>query len=193
MFTGLIEATGRVAALERLPAVGRLVLEAPSFAGEIKEGESIAVNGCCLTATRRDGGGLTFDLLEETLARTNLGTLAQGAVVNLERALSAGGRLGGHFVQGHVDCTGEVVSTGGAGGEVEVKFPEAFGKYVAFKGSVAVNGISLTVAEVRERSFVVCIIPHTKEHTNLGSARAGDVVNLEFDILAKYVERILKA
>jgi riboflavin synthase len=191
MFTGLIEETGCVAALEQSPGGRRLVLEIPRIAGEIREGDSLAVNGCCLTAIPQGGSRVAFYLLEETLARTNLGLLAPGAVVNLERALAAGGRLGGHFVQGHVDCTSEVLSIG-ADDRFEVALPGAFSQYVAFKGSIAVNGISLTVAELLERSFVVFIIPHTREHTNLGSAKPGDLMNLEFDILAKYVERILE-
>jgi riboflavin synthase len=194
MFTGLIEETGRVVSMEKLAGGWRLVVEAPGIGGEIRDGDSISVNGCCLTAVGRSGVQVGFDLLEETLARTNLGLLAPGSVVNLERALAANGRLGGHFVQGHVDCTSEVVSVGqsGADDRLELALPEAFSQYIVFKGSIAVDGISLTVAELLDRSFVLCIIPHTKTHTKLGSVRTGDLMNLEFDILAKYVERVLK-
>jgi len=194
MFTGLIEETGRVVSLEKLPGGYRLLLEAARIGPGIGEGDSLSVNGCCLTAIQRNGPLIGFDLLEETLARTNLGFLTPGSIVNLERALSANQRLGGHFVQGHIDCVGEVLSLrqSGADHRLELALPDGFGQYIAFKGSVAVNGISLTVAELLERSFVLCIIPHTMAHTNLGSARTGDGMNLEFDILAKYVERLLK-
>ena len=194
MFTGLIEETGRVVSLEKLPGGYRLVVEAPRIGGEIRDGDSLSVNGCCLTAVQRNGCLVGFDLLEETLARTNLGLLTPGSVVNLERALSANQRLGGHFVQGHIDCVGEVLSLRQSGGDrrLELALPDGFEQYVAFKGSIAVNGISLTVAELLERSFALCIIPHTWAHTNLGAVRTGDRMNLEFDILAKYVERVLK-
>ncbi len=185
MFTGLIEETGSVASAGK-----RLVLEAPRIGPGTREGDSVAVNGCCLTVIECNGSMLGFDLLEETLARTNLGRLKQGGIVNLERALGADGRMGGHFVQGHIDCVTEALSFG-TDHRLEVALPEAFARYVAFKGSVALDGISLTVAELLERSFVVCIIPHTLAHTNLASLRAGDAMNLECDILAKYVERAM--
>ena len=168
-------------------------IAAPRLAEKIQIGDSVAVNGCCLTLTARRGDQLAFDLLEETIARTNLKTLRRDDRVNLERALAADGRLGGHFVQGHIDCAARILALAetGADWRLEVELPAAFAHYVACKGSIAVNGVSLTVAEVSPQSFTVWIIPHTRTETNLGTARAGDLVNLEFDLLAKYLERML--
>jgi len=193
MFTGLVEETGELLGLERSAAHARLMLRAPIVSSDVRLGDSIAVNGCCLTVTEQDSENLTFDLLAETLARTNLGQLANGAPVNLERALSARARLGGHFVQGHIDTTSSVLAFEQvkADHRLEIALPGEFAAYVAFKGSIAIDGISLTVAEVREASFVVWIIPHTLAVTNLQTKKAGDLVNLEFDLLAKYVERIV--
>jgi len=193
MFTGLVEETGTLLAVEQSADGARLTVRAPLAASDAKLGDSIAVNGCCLTVTVRDGDALSFDLLAETLARTNLGGLAPGAVVNIERALAAHARLGGHFVQGHIDTTAEVLAfePSGADHRLEIALPADVARYVAFKGSIAIDGISLTVAEVRAESFVVWIIPHTIAMTNLRARKAGDLVNLEFDLLAKYVERIL--
>ena len=193
MFTGLVEETGELLALERSSAGARLTLRAPLVSTDARLGDSIAVNGCCLTVTARGGDALTFDLLAETLARTNLGALAAGAPVNLERALAAHSRLGGHFVQGHIDTASRVLGFEkvNADHRLEIGLPAEFAGYVAFKGSIAIDGISLTVAEVREASFAVWIIPHTLAMTNLRAKRAGEFVNLEFDLLAKYVERLL--
>ncbi len=194
MFTGLVEETGTLLAHDRSAAGARLTLRAPLVASDAKLGDSIAVNGCCLTVTAQEGDTLAFDLLAETLARTNLGALAPGAPVNLERALAAHARLGGHFVQGHVDTTSEVrrFEQVGADYRLEIALPAEFAHYVAFKGSIAIDGISLTVAEVQGADhFVVWIIPHTLAVTNLQAKKAGERVNLEFDLLAKYVERIL--
>jgi riboflavin synthase len=195
MFTGLVEETGAVEAFHRREGASRLVLRAEALAPECVEGESIAVNGCCLTvATPPAGGRLEFDLLEETLRRTNLGRTETGSLVNLERALPANGRLGGHFVQGHVDCVAAVREWKAVGLDhrLEIELPREFARYVVEKGSIAVDGISLTVAELKEETFAVWIIPHTLERTNLRAGKAGGYVNLEFDMLAKYVERILK-
>lgn len=193
MFTGLVEETGELLALERSPNGARLTLRAPLVTGDVHLGDSVAVNGCCLTVTAHEGETLAFDLLEETLARTNLGALSPGAPVNLERALAAHARLGGHFVQGHVDTTSRALAFEQVKADyrLEIALPQEFARYVAFKGSIAIDGISLTVAEVREASFVVWIIPHTLAVTNLRAKKAGDLVNLEFDLLAKYVERIV--
>jgi riboflavin synthase len=193
MFTGLVEETGELIALDHLPAGARLTIRASLITEDVRLGDSVAVNGCCLTVTARDGETLFFDLLRETLDRTNLGHLAPGAAVNLERALAAHARLGGHFVQGHIDTTSTVLAWEKVNSDhrMEVALPGEFARYVAFKGSIAIDGISLTVAEVREASFVVWIIPHTLAATNLRGKNAGEVVNLEFDLLAKYVERIL--
>jgi len=194
MFTGLVEETGAVEAFHRREGASRLVLRAGALAAACAEGESVAVNGCCLTvAAPTAEGRLEFDLLEETLRRTNLGTLEPGTPVNLERALPANGRLGGHFVQGHVDCVAAVLAWEPVGLDyrLEVELPGEFARYVVEKGSIAVDGISLTVAELKEKSFAIWIIPHTREVTNLRAGQAGKAVNLEFDMLAKYVERIL--
>lgn len=194
MFTGLIEEMGEVVTLTRNERGARLVIAAPVITQDLKTGDSVAVNGCCLTAVEQQRERVTFDLLEETLQRTNLGALKPGTLVNLERALAAGGRMGGHFVQGHVDCTASVHAFEPVGSDhrLEIELPREFAQYVVFKGSIAINGISLTVADTREQSFVVWIIPHTLAMTNLRQTKPGDAVNLEFDLLAKYVERILQ-
>jgi riboflavin synthase len=207
MFTGLIEEVGEISAVrasdsgtQLRPQVvasmrkgSVLQIAASGIAKKVRRGDSIAVNGCCLTLTSRRGNRLTFDLLEETIACTNLKNLRRSDPVNLERALPAEGRLGGHFVQGHIDCVSPIVAFDkkGADFRLEVELQAEFAQYVARKGSIALNGISLTVAEVLPKSFVACIIPYTKRHTNLDRAQAGDLVNVEFDILAKYVERLL--
>jgi riboflavin synthase len=194
MFTGLIEEVGTVAAVRTTAGSTQLQIAAPHMAKGSKTGDSIAVNGCCLTLKSGRAGNLTFDLLEETIGRTNLKHLRPRNRVNLERALSAKGRLGGHFVQGHVDCASAITAFDrkGADWRLEIELPAEFRHYIAGKGSVAVNGISLTVAEILTNRFVVWIIPYTKRHTNLDSAQAGDLANIEFDILAKYVERMLQ-
>lgn len=193
MFTGLIEEVGSAIALQADGDSRQLQIAATGIAGKIQIGDSVAVNGCCLTAASRGDGELTFDLLEETLERTNLKTLRPGSQVNLERALAADGRLGGHFVQGHVDCAARILALdeNGADLRMEVELPPEFAHYVAYKGSIAVNGISLTVAEASQKSFAVWIVPHTRAQTNLATARRDDVVNLEFDLIAKYLERML--
>ncbi len=193
MFTGLVEEIGTVRWIRATERGTQLQIAAPGMAAELRKGDSVAVNGCCLTVTRRRHDQLTFDLLEETLDRTNLRTLRPDGAVNLERALAADGRIGGHFVQGHVDCAARVLSFDqqGADHRLEVELPGDFAHYVICKGSVALNGVSLTVAEVLPESFAVWIIPHTRRQTNLQSTTAGDLLNVEFDLLAKYVERML--
>jgi riboflavin synthase len=193
MFTGLIEEVGTVVAVRACDQGTELQIAAPGTAKQVNPGESVAVNGCCLTLTSCLSDLLTFDLLEETIARTNLHDLRQDSPVNLERALRADGRVGGHFVQGHVDCVAGIVDFAAKGADfrLEIELPENSRHYVAPKGSIAVNGISLTVADVRPTSFVVWIIPYTKHHTNVDRATIGDLVNLEFDVLAKYVERMV--
>ena len=192
MFTGLIEAVGTVNALEpRGDEAARLMLDAP-FARELALGESVAVNGCCLTVTGKEGA-ISFDLLMETLNRTSLGDLKAGSRVNLERALRADGRFGGHFVQGHVDTTAEVLAAERKGEDLnlEIAIPRGGARYFIEKGSIAVNGISLTVASLGEDRFGLWIIPHTLQETNIGDLKAGDRVNLEYDLIAKYAERQL--
>jgi riboflavin synthase len=193
MFTGLIQEVGRVAAVESAKTGTQLRIVAPKIARKIRRGDSLAVNGCCLTLSSRRSHELVFDLLEETIARTNLKSLQPGGSVNLERALAANEPLGGHFVQGHVDCVSPIIAfqKSGADFRLEIELPVEFARYVARKGSIAVNGISLTVAEILPRTFAVWIIPYTKTHTNLSRAQPGDLLNLEFDLLAKYVERML--
>jgi riboflavin synthase len=193
MFTGLIEEVGTVRSIREGEPNKQLQIVAPRTARKLRLGDSVAVNGCCLTLSAHRGDQLTFDLLEETFDRTNLKALRHKSPVNLERALRADGRFGGHFVQGHVDCTSRIINFEQRKGDrrLEVELPAEFARYVARKGSIAIDGISLTIAEVSSRSFAVWIIPHTKRHTNLGHAEAGGLVNLEFDILAKYVERLL--
>ncbi len=192
MFTGLVQEMGTVLWLRATETATQLTLRASRLGRTAKLGDSIAVNGCCLTLTAKRDETLTFDLLAETLDRTNLGGLRPGAAVNLEAALKAGDPMGGHFVQGHVDCRSSVfaVLPKGTDLRLEVAVPHDFSHYVAYKGSIAVNGVSLTIAEFTERTFVCWLIPHTRENTNLGAVQEGDAVNLEFDILAKYVERI---
>jgi len=193
MFTGIVEETGSVIALRQTPRGVNLSIRAELVSQDIGIGDSVAVNGCCLTVTGRDEKLLSFDLLAETLRCTNLGQLHEDSLVNLERSLSASARLGGHFVQGHVDCTSPVISfeKSGADYRLEVVLPPQFEQNMIYKGSIAVDGISLTAAEVREKSFVIWIIPHTLAVTNLSTRKAGELVNLEFDVLAKYIERLV--
>ncbi len=193
MFTGLVREVGEVGWLRRTDQAVQLLIKAPRTAARVRTGESVAVNGCCLTVTAHREKQLMFDLLDESLARTNLGQLKPGSPVNLERALRVDGRLGGHFVQGHIDCTAEVLHLEEKGPDLLLGLSLApdFARYMAYKGSIAVNGVSLTVTAIEADRFFVWIIPHTLEKTNLGDLEIGDPVNLEFDILAKYVERLL--
>jgi riboflavin synthase len=192
MFTGIIEETGRVVAFTEGPDSWRLQIAAKLVAGDVKLGDSVAVNGCCLTVTKFDSGHLWFDVLAETRRLTNFAQLAPGSLVNLERSLRADTRLGGHFVSGHIDAPGriEVFEARGKDHYLKVGVPGGFARYLVYKGSIAIDGISLTVAEVAEGSFAVWLIPHTLAVTNLRSKKAGDTVNLEFDLLAKYVEKL---
>lgn len=193
MFTGLIEEVGKVRWIRATDSGTQLQVSAPAIAAGLQSGESVAVSGCCLTATAIRQGDLTFDLLEETLARTNLRALRPGSPVNLERALAATGRLGGHFVQGHIDATARVLAYAASGADhrLEVELPGDFGRYAARKGSIALSGVSLTIAELHPASFVVWVIPQTHRQTNFASLQPNDLLNVEFDILAKYVERML--
>lgn len=195
MFTGLVREVGEVAWLRRTEQAVQLMVKASRTASRLRTGESVAVNGCCLTVTAHRDGQFMFDLLFESLERTNFGQLKPGSPVNLERALRMDSRLGGHFVQGHVDCAAQVLALeeNGSDWRIDIALPQEFARYVCYKGSIAVNGVSLTVAAVDEQSFSVWVIPHTLENTNLGDLEAGDWVNLEFDILGKYVERLLQS
>ncbi len=192
MFTGLVEALGKVVALEALGEQARLLISIP-FDSELALGDSVAVNGCCLTVAEISGESVAFDVLAQTLRVTSLGKLATGSVVNLERALRVGDRLGGHFVQGHVDAVGEIVSLEESGQDhvVEVSLPPEIQRLCVGKGSIAIDGISLTIADLKEASAVFWITPHTFSHTNLLNAKPGATVNLEGDMLAKHVARLL--
>jgi riboflavin synthase len=190
MFTGLIEAIGEVAEMKPTPSGFRLRLTT-GIAAEIAAGDSIAVNGVCLTAVLADASDIHADISPETARVTALGSLRRGALVNLERPLRADARLGGHFVQGHVDAAGSIeeIRPDGDSFWLTVRYPALLAPYLVRKGSIAVNGISLTVAGLDERRFDVQIIPYTWEHTNLHLSKAGDPVNLECDIVGKYVAR----
>jgi riboflavin synthase len=195
MFTGIVEETGRVEAFERTASGWRLRVAAGLILPGLAQGESVAVNGCCLTAVAFDSSGMSFDVLEETRRLTNLHSIVAGSPVNLERSLRADSRLGGHFVTGHIDGPGtiEIFELRGADHYLKVRGPAGGGRLLVVKGSIAIDGISLTVAEVEGDSFAVWIIPHTLAVTNLGVRRVGEQVNLEFDMLGKYVEKILQA
>jgi riboflavin synthase len=191
MFTGLVADTGTVSALERTADGARLRVET-ALASDLSPGDSIAVNGVCLTAVEADGEGFTADAMEETLRRSSLGPLGPGDRVNLELPLRASDRLGGHVVQGHVDGTGtiESIRDDGFSRVVRVEASPELLRYVVEKGSIAVDGVSLTVAEVDEGAFAVALIPETLERTTFGAAAPGRTVNLEVDVLAKYVEKL---
>lgn len=195
MFTGIIEATAPVATIEATPHGGRITLDQVPFTGDVRVGESVAVNGCCLTATEVipsvGGGRIQFDLLAETLRVTNLGRLARNSRVNLERALRAGDRLSGHYVQGHIDAVAEIIDFSPVGHDhrLEVALAREFQACVIPRGSIAIDGISLTIAEIAPHSIVCWIIPHTASVTNLKTRRQGELVNVEFDLIGKYVSR----
>ena len=210
MFTGIVEELGRVVRLETVEDCARLTVEAPTVTQDVSLGDSVSVNGCCLTVAAMHGNTFTADLMAETLTRTTLGSQAPGDPVNLERALRATDRLGGHIVQGHVDATAEVLdrSHGEHWDLLRVGLPREIARYVAVKGSVALDGVSLTVVDVEDAqhnapdasptpgagaSLSVGLIPETLRRTTLGTRRPGERVNLEVDVMAKYAERLLGA
>lgn len=209
MFTGIVEELGRVVRLETVENSARLTVEAPTVTQDVNLGDSVSVNGCCLTVTAVHGSTFTADLMAETLTRTTLGSQAPGDPVNLERALRASDRLGGHIVQGHVDATAEVLNhhRGEHWDLLRIGLPQEIARYVAVKGSVALDGVSLTVVDVVDASSTldvapvptagaslsVGLIPETLRRTTLGTRRPGERVNLEVDVLAKYAERLLGA
>ena len=209
MFTGIVEELGRVVRLETVEDSARLTVEAPTVTQDVSLGDSVSVNGCCLTVTAVHGSTFTADLMAETLTRTTLGSQAPGDPVNLERALRASDRLGGHIVQGHVDATAEVLDhhRGEHWDLLRIGLPREIARYVAVKGSVALDGVSLTVVDVVDASntldiapvpgagasLSVGLIPETLRRTTLGTRRPGERVNLEVDVLAKYAERLLGA
>jgi riboflavin synthase len=194
MFTGIIEAIGEIVRIAKSPSGAFRLEVSTTLASQLQIGDSLANDGVCLTVVAKKPGAVEFDLLAETAIRTNLSELRVGSLINLERPMLAASRFDGHIVQGHVDATAVVVTIEGLGQDhrIEIALPDDFQRYIVFKGSIAVNGISLTVAELRERSFVVWIIPHTWDRTNLRCLAPGSRVNLEFDVVAKYVERMLQ-
>ncbi|MCE7010627.1 riboflavin synthase [Kibdelosporangium philippinense] len=189
MFTGIVEERGQIVAVEPLPDAARLTVAGPLVTSDAKHGDSISVNGVCLTVVDVSGGAFTVDVVHETLLRSSLAKAHEGDQVNLERAMALGDRLGGHIVQGHVDGTGVFVSRADDG-LTTFELPADLAKYVVEKGSIAVDGVSLTVASVADDRFSVALIPTTLSLTTLGLRQPGDVVNLEVDVLAKYVERL---
>ena len=194
MFTGIVEEVGEVEAVARRRDVLAVRIRARAVTAGLPRGGSIAVDGCCLTAVEADGDGFACDLTAETLERTAFAQrLVPGALVNLERPMRADGRFDGHIVQGHVDGVGEILALerSGEAAEMSVAVPPHLERYLVDKGSIAVDGISLTVAGLRPRGFSVAVIPYTLDHTNLRAARPGDRVNLEIDVIAKYVERLI--
>ena len=195
MFTGIVETTGTVAAFTPEADAWRLQIHASVPLAGVAVGDSIAVNGCCLTVTRGDDRSLTFDVLAETRRLTNFAALDRGAVVNLERSLRFDGKVGGHFVTGHIDGLGivELLEPRGQDYFLRVRAPAGSGRMLVQKGSIALDGISLTVAEVAGDTLAVWLIPHTLAVTNLRHKQAGDGINLEFDLLGKYVEKLLSA
>jgi riboflavin synthase len=193
MFTGIVEEYGKVTGLDLFADSARLTVAGPLVAEVLEPGSSVAVNGVCLTVTQAADGQFTVDVMGETLARTGIGALASGGSVNLERPVSVGGRLDGHIVQGHVDGVGVVTQTRQEAGwrVLRIAVPAELSRYVAKKGSIAVDGVSLTVSDLGEDWFEVSLIPETIARTTLGESKVDDVVNLEVDVIAKYVERLL--
>ena len=195
MFTGLVEEKGILK--EKIPTGDgfQFVIQANIIMKDLQIGSSVAVNGCCLTVVKIAGNTFAVDTIEETLNKTNLGVLKQGMNVNLERPLAAEARLGGHFVLGHIDTTGKVEDVKELSNShwLTISFPEKFKQYLIYVGSVAIDGVSMTVAELIDNSFSVGIIPHTWKETVFADKKIGDTVNLEFDVLGKYVERIMES
>jgi riboflavin synthase len=193
VFTGIVEELGEVVGVTDLPDAARLTVSGPLVTSDAKHGDSIAVNGVCLTVVEVVDGAFTADVMRETLVRSSLAKVATGDRVNLERAAAVGQRLGGHIVQGHVDGTGTVLAREATPHWeiVHIGLPPSLARYVVEKGSITVDGVSLTIVDVLDDGFTVAVIPHTEEITTLGHKRPGDPVNLEVDVTAKYVERLL--
>jgi riboflavin synthase len=193
MFTGIIEDLGTVKRLDKTAEGASLVVESRACASEAKIGDSVSVNGSCLTVIDAKNDIMRFDISSETLKKSNLGELKAGERVNIESSLKAGSRLGGHFVTGHIDTTGRIISKEPEGGfvKIEIELPKPFMPYLAEKGSVAVDGISLTVNSLKEASFTMMLIPHTLSMTTLGQKKRASTVNIETDILAKYVQKLI--
>jgi riboflavin synthase len=194
VFTGIVEETGTVRELRFINEGAVITISAKTVMSGLKVGDSISVNGVCLTVTHIGSSSFSCDISVETLRRSSFNQIKQGVQANLERSLMLGDRLGGHFVQGHVDGVGRLVAKtpSGEGFEMEFDFPLELERYLVYKGSIAVNGISLTISALRRESFSVAVIPHTSETTNLNQLKLGDAVNLEVDILGKYFERFFQ-
>jgi len=194
MFSGIVEETGTLKEIRRAGELTKFVISADQAIAGVKPGDSIANNGCCLTVTEINGKELVFDLLGETLRATNLGAMKPGSLLNIERSLCVGDRIGGHFVTGHVDCTALITKweKSGADYELELEVPKGLERYLVPKGCVAIDGISLTVNEVDKNRFGVNIIPQTWSHTTLGGVGVGGKVNLEVDLIARYLERLIE-
>jgi len=196
MFTGIIEEVGKVTSIREERGTRRLTVSASQLLKELKPGDSIAVSGVCLTAVGISHKSVTFDLADETWSRTSFSRMHEGALVNLELPMRADGRFGGHVVQGHVDGTGEFLALDRIPGAedywLHIRIPAELARYVIFKGSLSIEGISLTVAKIEGTEVTVAIIPHTSEMTNLRSLKPGDPINLEVDMIAKYVEKMMK-
>jgi len=195
MFTGIVEIRGRIAHLEARPAAIRVRIDAPGLMEGVRPGDSIAVNGVCLTVVDPTAQGFDADVMQETMRRSSLGDLQPGGAVNLERAVRASDRLGGHIVQGHVDCTGTIASIDPREDwtMMRIDVPEAMTRYMVEKGSICVDGVSLTIVSIDDSGFTVSLIPTTLGETTLGTRNVGDRVNIEVDVLAKYVERLLES
>ena len=193
MFTGIVRERGRIAAVDGAAGGIRIDVDAPATARDAGVGDSVSINGCCLTVVEVLDGHLRFDAVPETLSRSNLGALGTGSQVNLEPALRAGDALGGHYVQGHVDAVGAVRSlrVEGEGARLSIEAPVDVLRYCVEKGSITVEGVSLTIAELEPDAFSVALVPYTLAVTTLGDLQPGDPVNLEVDVLAKYVERLI--
>lgn len=192
MFTGIVQEIGEIVEIAPAPNGARLVIRMPTLAPDVAMGDSISVDGTCLTAVELGSERIAFEAMGETLARTSLGRLGPGSHVNLELALRASDRMGGHVVQGHVDATGEITATrsDGIATVLTITAPETITRYIVGQGSIAVNGVSLTVSQVVAGGFEIWLIPHTCEVTTFGSLETGDIVNLEVDVFAKYVEKL---
>jgi len=193
VFTGIVRERGRIAAIDGAAGGIRIDVDAPATARDAGVGDSVSINGCCLTVVEVLDGHLRFDAVPETLSRSNLGALGTGSQVNLEPALRAGDALGGHYVQGHVDAVGAVRSlrVEGEGARLSIEAPVDVLRYCVEKGSITVEGVSLTIAELEPDAFSVALVPYTLAVTTLGDLQPGDPVNLEVDVLAKYVERLI--
>ena len=193
MFTGIVEETGRVVAFRPETEAWSLTIAADVVLADAALGDSIAVNGCCLTVAQLEGKTVRFDVLEETRRLTNFAALKSGAIVNLERSLRFGGKVGGHFVTGHIDAVGtvDVFEPRGKDHYLRVRIPAEYARYIVHKGSIALDGISLTIAETADDALAVWLIPTTMAVTNLAEKRVGDPINLEFDLLGKHVEKLM--